>query len=83
MRRQQHGFSFRRAKVSSNPDPTGLGSRSVAADRGHWVVRRISVMSLSPAVRTLCENSNDVFLDVSMLLLTYADNIIRSVQFTI
>ncbi|MED6252633.1 Peptide-N(4)-(N-acetyl-beta- glucosaminyl)asparagine amidase [Ataeniobius toweri] len=34
-------------------------------------------MTLSPAVTTLCENSNEVFLDVAKLLLTYADNIIR------
>nr|XP_040043898.1 peptide-N(4)-(N-acetyl-beta-glucosaminyl)asparagine amidase [Gasterosteus aculeatus aculeatus] len=35
-------------------------------------------MVLSPAVTTLCENSNEVFLDVAKLLLTYADNILRS-----
>ncbi|KAM3858299.1 peptide-N(4)-(N-acetyl-beta-glucosaminyl)asparagine amidase [Diretmus argenteus] len=35
-------------------------------------------MSVSPGVSTLCENSNDVFLDVAKLLLTYADNILRS-----
>ncbi|XP_019946176.2 peptide-N(4)-(N-acetyl-beta-glucosaminyl)asparagine amidase [Paralichthys olivaceus] len=35
-------------------------------------------MSVSPAVTTLCENSNEVFLDVAKLLLTYADNIIRN-----
>ncbi|XP_043993707.1 peptide-N(4)-(N-acetyl-beta-glucosaminyl)asparagine amidase isoform X1 [Gambusia affinis] len=34
-------------------------------------------MSLSPAVTTLCDNSDEVFLDVAKLLLTYADNIIR------
>ncbi|XP_042363102.1 peptide-N(4)-(N-acetyl-beta-glucosaminyl)asparagine amidase [Plectropomus leopardus] len=34
-------------------------------------------MSVSPAVTTLCENSNEVFLDVAKLLLTYADNILR------
>nr|XP_020476497.1 peptide-N(4)-(N-acetyl-beta-glucosaminyl)asparagine amidase [Monopterus albus] len=34
-------------------------------------------MSMSPAVTTLCENSNEVFLDVAKLLLTYADNILR------
>ncbi|KAK2830024.1 hypothetical protein Q5P01_017955 [Channa striata] len=34
-------------------------------------------MSVSPAVTTLSENSNEVFLDVSKLLLTYADNILR------
>lgn len=35
-------------------------------------------MGLSPAVTTLCENPNDVFLDVAKLLLTYADNILRN-----
>lgn len=34
-------------------------------------------MAGSPAVTTLCENSNEVFLDVAKLLLTYADNILR------
>ncbi|XP_054462106.1 peptide-N(4)-(N-acetyl-beta-glucosaminyl)asparagine amidase [Anoplopoma fimbria] len=34
-------------------------------------------MSSSPAVTTLCENSNEVFVDVAKLLLTYADNILR------
>ncbi|KAM4725967.1 peptide-N(4)-(N-acetyl-beta-glucosaminyl)asparagine amidase [Anableps anableps] len=34
-------------------------------------------MTLSPAVATLCDNSDEVFLDVAKLLLTYADNIIR------
>lgn len=34
-------------------------------------------MALSPAVTTLCENPNEVFLDVAKLLLTYADNILR------
>ncbi|XP_076611478.1 peptide-N(4)-(N-acetyl-beta-glucosaminyl)asparagine amidase [Chaetodon auriga] len=34
-------------------------------------------MAVSPAVTTLCENSNDVFLDAAKLLLTYADNILR------
>ncbi|KAK7898380.1 hypothetical protein WMY93_019233 [Mugilogobius chulae] len=35
-------------------------------------------MGLSPAVSTLCENPNDVFMDVAKLLLTYADNILRN-----
>ncbi|KAM7372787.1 hypothetical protein PAMP_007684 [Pampus punctatissimus] len=35
-------------------------------------------MAASPAVTTLCENSNEVFLDVAKLLLTYADNILRN-----
>lgn len=35
-------------------------------------------MSASPAVSTLCENPNEVFLDVAKLLLTYADNILRN-----
>lgn len=35
-------------------------------------------MTLSPAVTTLCDNSDEVFLEVAKLLLTYADNIIRS-----
>ncbi|XP_035038415.2 peptide-N(4)-(N-acetyl-beta-glucosaminyl)asparagine amidase [Hippoglossus stenolepis] len=35
-------------------------------------------MAVSPAVTTLCENSNEVFLDVAKLLLTYADNILRN-----
>uniref|UniRef100_A0A1A8PCK1 Peptide-N(4)-(N-acetyl-beta-glucosaminyl)asparagine amidase n=1 Tax=Nothobranchius pienaari TaxID=704102 RepID=A0A1A8PCK1_9TELE len=35
-------------------------------------------MNPSPAVSTLCKNPRDVFLDVSKLLLTYADNILRS-----
>lgn len=35
-------------------------------------------MGLSPAVATLCENPNEVFLDVAKLLLTYADNILRN-----
>ncbi|KAM8840368.1 peptide-N(4)-(N-acetyl-beta-glucosaminyl)asparagine amidase isoform 2-T2 [Spinachia spinachia] len=35
-------------------------------------------MALSPAVTTLCENSNEDFLDAAKLLLTYADNILRS-----
>lgn len=30
-----------------------------------------------PGVSALCENPNEVFLDVSKLLLTYADNILR------
>ncbi|XP_028316958.1 peptide-N(4)-(N-acetyl-beta-glucosaminyl)asparagine amidase isoform X2 [Gouania willdenowi] len=34
-------------------------------------------MALSPAVTTLCENTNEAFLDVAKLLLTYADNILR------
>ncbi|XP_071355410.1 peptide-N(4)-(N-acetyl-beta-glucosaminyl)asparagine amidase [Trachinotus anak] len=34
-------------------------------------------MAVSPAVTALCENSNEVFLDVAKLLLTYADNILR------
>ncbi|XP_029687591.1 peptide-N(4)-(N-acetyl-beta-glucosaminyl)asparagine amidase-like [Takifugu rubripes] len=34
-------------------------------------------MSASAAVATLCENSNDDFLDAAKLLLTYADNILR------
>uniref|UniRef100_A0A3P8WDZ6 Peptide-N(4)-(N-acetyl-beta-glucosaminyl)asparagine amidase n=1 Tax=Cynoglossus semilaevis TaxID=244447 RepID=A0A3P8WDZ6_CYNSE len=34
-------------------------------------------MSVSPALELLCVNTNDVFLDVSKLLLTYADNILR------
>uniref|UniRef100_UPI0037E912B6 peptide-N(4)-(N-acetyl-beta- glucosaminyl)asparagine amidase n=1 Tax=Semicossyphus pulcher TaxID=241346 RepID=UPI0037E912B6 len=34
-------------------------------------------MAESPAVTTLCENSNEEFLDASKLLLTYADNILR------
>ncbi|XP_029977006.1 peptide-N(4)-(N-acetyl-beta-glucosaminyl)asparagine amidase isoform X1 [Salarias fasciatus] len=34
-------------------------------------------MTLSPAVSTLCENPNQVFLDVAKLLITYADNILR------
>ncbi|XP_035537083.1 peptide-N(4)-(N-acetyl-beta-glucosaminyl)asparagine amidase isoform X3 [Morone saxatilis] len=34
-------------------------------------------MAVSPAVTTLCENSNGVFLDAAKLLLTYADNILR------
>ncbi|KAK5855489.1 hypothetical protein PBY51_005587 [Eleginops maclovinus] len=34
-------------------------------------------MSASPAVTTLCENSDEVFLDVAKLLLTYSDNILR------
>ncbi|XP_036411446.1 peptide-N(4)-(N-acetyl-beta-glucosaminyl)asparagine amidase [Megalops cyprinoides] len=35
-------------------------------------------MSGSQGVSALCENPNDVFLDVSKLLLTYADNILRN-----
>ncbi|XP_053190248.1 peptide-N(4)-(N-acetyl-beta-glucosaminyl)asparagine amidase [Scomber japonicus] len=35
-------------------------------------------MAASSAVTTLCENSNEVFLDVAKLLLTYADNILRN-----
>ncbi|KAF3833509.1 hypothetical protein F7725_024713 [Dissostichus mawsoni] len=34
-------------------------------------------MSVSPAVTTLCENSDKVFLDAAKLLLTYSDNIMR------
>ncbi|XP_073319657.1 peptide-N(4)-(N-acetyl-beta-glucosaminyl)asparagine amidase [Pagrus major] len=34
-------------------------------------------MAVSPAVTTLCENPNEVFLDAAKLLLTYADNILR------
>ncbi|KAI3358849.1 hypothetical protein L3Q82_014735, partial [Scortum barcoo] len=34
-------------------------------------------MSASAAVTTLCENSNEEFLDAAKLLLTYADNILR------
>uniref|UniRef100_UPI003AAFA20A peptide-N(4)-(N-acetyl-beta- glucosaminyl)asparagine amidase n=1 Tax=Centroberyx gerrardi TaxID=166262 RepID=UPI003AAFA20A len=34
-------------------------------------------MAALPGVSTLCENSNEVFLDVAKLLLTYADNILR------
>ncbi|KAJ8335197.1 hypothetical protein SKAU_G00408360 [Synaphobranchus kaupii] len=35
-------------------------------------------MEGSQGVSALCENANDVFLDVSKLLLTYADNILRN-----
>ncbi|XP_037549498.1 peptide-N(4)-(N-acetyl-beta-glucosaminyl)asparagine amidase [Nematolebias whitei] len=35
-------------------------------------------MSVSPAITSLCENPNEVFLDVAKLLLTYADNILRN-----
>ncbi|XP_033856060.2 peptide-N(4)-(N-acetyl-beta-glucosaminyl)asparagine amidase isoform X1 [Acipenser ruthenus] len=35
-------------------------------------------MARSPGVSELCENSTNVFLDVSQLLLTYADNILRN-----
>ncbi|MBN3325671.1 NGLY1 amidase, partial [Atractosteus spatula] len=35
-------------------------------------------MAGSQGVNALCENPNDVFLDVSKLLLTYADNILRN-----
>ncbi|XP_030644868.1 peptide-N(4)-(N-acetyl-beta-glucosaminyl)asparagine amidase [Chanos chanos] len=35
-------------------------------------------MSELQGVTTLCENPNEVFLDVSRLLLTYADNILRN-----
>ncbi|KAJ8367352.1 hypothetical protein AAFF_G00320510 [Aldrovandia affinis] len=35
-------------------------------------------MAGSQGVGALCENPNDVFLDVSKLLLTYADNILRN-----
>ncbi|XP_041665212.1 peptide-N(4)-(N-acetyl-beta-glucosaminyl)asparagine amidase [Cheilinus undulatus] len=35
-------------------------------------------MAESPAVTTLCENSNEEFLDASKLLITYADNILRN-----
>ncbi|KAG9335654.1 hypothetical protein JZ751_004305 [Albula glossodonta] len=35
-------------------------------------------MAGSQGVTALCENPNDVFLDVSKLLLTYADNILRN-----
>ncbi|CAH2282985.1 peptide-N(4)-(N-acetyl-beta-glucosaminyl)asparagine amidase isoform X1 [Pelobates cultripes] len=34
--------------------------------------------SLSPALAELCQNGRAVFLDASQLLLTYADNILRS-----
>ncbi|XP_029022471.1 peptide-N(4)-(N-acetyl-beta-glucosaminyl)asparagine amidase isoform X2 [Betta splendens] len=34
-------------------------------------------MAASSAVTTLCENPNEIFLDVAKLLLTYADNILR------
>ncbi|XP_034069723.1 peptide-N(4)-(N-acetyl-beta-glucosaminyl)asparagine amidase isoform X2 [Gymnodraco acuticeps] len=34
-------------------------------------------MSVSPAVTTLCENSDEAFLDAAKLLLTYSDNIMR------
>ncbi|XP_056154406.1 peptide-N(4)-(N-acetyl-beta-glucosaminyl)asparagine amidase isoform X2 [Lampris incognitus] len=34
-------------------------------------------MVVSPGVSTLCENPDEVFLDVAKLLLTYADNILR------
>ncbi|XP_036949635.1 peptide-N(4)-(N-acetyl-beta-glucosaminyl)asparagine amidase [Acanthopagrus latus] len=34
-------------------------------------------MAVSPAVTTLCENPNEIFLDAAKLLLTYADNILR------
>ena len=34
-------------------------------------------MAGSQGVSTLCENTNEVFLDVAKLLITYADNIIR------
>uniref|UniRef100_A0A3Q1GII3 Peptide-N(4)-(N-acetyl-beta-glucosaminyl)asparagine amidase n=1 Tax=Acanthochromis polyacanthus TaxID=80966 RepID=A0A3Q1GII3_9TELE len=45
------------------------------ADR--TVCLRNSNMAVSPAVTALCENPNEVFLDVAKLLLTYADNILR------
>ncbi|XP_069575274.1 peptide-N(4)-(N-acetyl-beta-glucosaminyl)asparagine amidase [Brachyistius frenatus] len=35
-------------------------------------------MAASPAVTTLCDNPNEVFLDVAKLLLRYADNILRN-----
>ncbi|KAM9434363.1 peptide-N(4)-(N-acetyl-beta-glucosaminyl)asparagine amidase isoform 1-T1 [Clarias gariepinus] len=35
-------------------------------------------MAGSPGVSALCENPTEVFLDVSKLLLTYADNILRN-----
>ncbi|XP_046874611.1 peptide-N(4)-(N-acetyl-beta-glucosaminyl)asparagine amidase [Hypomesus transpacificus] len=35
-------------------------------------------MAGSQGVSTLCENTNEVFLDVAKLLITYADNIIRN-----
>ncbi|KAJ7991465.1 hypothetical protein DPEC_G00284140 [Dallia pectoralis] len=35
-------------------------------------------MAGSQGVSTLCENSNEVFLDVAKLLITYADNILRN-----
>ncbi|XP_064836151.1 peptide-N(4)-(N-acetyl-beta-glucosaminyl)asparagine amidase [Oncorhynchus masou masou] len=35
-------------------------------------------MAGSQGFSTLCENSNEVFLDVAKLLITYADNIIRN-----
>lgn len=34
-------------------------------------------MSGSQGVTALCENPTEVFLDVSKLLITYADNILR------
>ncbi|KAK6323927.1 hypothetical protein J4Q44_G00062660 [Coregonus suidteri] len=35
-------------------------------------------MAASQGFSTLCENSNEVFLDVAKLLITYADNILRN-----
>uniref|UniRef100_A0A668A2K2 Peptide-N(4)-(N-acetyl-beta-glucosaminyl)asparagine amidase n=1 Tax=Myripristis murdjan TaxID=586833 RepID=A0A668A2K2_9TELE len=37
----------------------------------------MKIMVVSPGVSALTENSNEVFLDVAKLLLTYADNILR------
>lgn len=48
-----------------------------ASERLEPVCSGNTTMVLSPAVTTLCENSNEVFQDVAKLLLTYADNILR------
>uniref|UniRef100_A0A8C9S0Q2 Peptide-N(4)-(N-acetyl-beta-glucosaminyl)asparagine amidase n=1 Tax=Scleropages formosus TaxID=113540 RepID=A0A8C9S0Q2_SCLFO len=41
-------------------------------------LRSVSSSASSPGLSALCENSSEVFLDASKLLLTYADNILRN-----
>lgn len=48
-----------------------LGGGAMAGSAG------LSSSPSSPAVRELCKNARDTFLEASRLLLTYADNILR------
>ncbi|XP_048848793.1 peptide-N(4)-(N-acetyl-beta-glucosaminyl)asparagine amidase isoform X1 [Brienomyrus brachyistius] len=54
----------------------GRATRKGVSERLVWSSR--GTMAEFQGVSALCENPNDVFLDASKLLLTYADNILRN-----